>query len=185
MAYIRFSIPEYDYKQFNGLSWKAPDLISLEETDKLSSIAEGGCFPVDAPSDVLERLDIRGEHCHAVMCVVPSSGTHLLGRSWAWWKQRVVIIDSLVSDTMNVLHDWRTPRSMNTRLGPENGVPLSGGTYFIITCHQYDDHWLGNRTVLDNEWDGADADNGFRILATSKDSSEDFSETCLTFTWND
>ena len=74
---------------------------------------------------------------------------------------------------------------MNTRLGPEDGVPLSGGTYFILTCHQYDDYWLGNRTVLDNEWDGADAGNGYRVLATSKDGSEDFSETCLTFTWND
>ena len=184
MAYIRFSIPEYDYKQFNGLSWKAPDLMSLEETEKHTSISEGGCCPVEAPKEVLEQLDIRGEHCHAGTCVVPSPGAHLLGRSWAWWKQRVVIVDTLVPGAINILHDWRTPRSMNTRLGPEDGVPLSSGTFFILASHQYDDHWLGNRTFLDNEWDGADANNGFRVLATSKDGSEDFSETCLTFTWN-
>jgi len=184
MAYIRFSIPEYDYKQFSGLSWSAPDLMSLENAENQTSLAEGGCCTVEAPDGVFEKLDIKGEHRHAIMCVVPQNA-ELLGQSYAWWKQRVVIVDSLDPGSMNILHDWRTPRSMNTRLGPDDGAALSAGTYFILTSHQYDDHWLGNRSVLDNEFDGAEAGNGFRVLATSKDGSDNFGETCLTFTWND
>jgi len=183
MSYMRFSIPEYDHDQFKGMNWAAPELLSSEDSEKRASSSDPGCVAVAAPDDVFEKFDIRGDHRHAVMCIVPENA-HLLGRSWAWWNQRVVIVDSLDLDAMNVVHDWKAPRPVNTRLGPDDGITLPSGVYYVLSCHQYDDHWIGNRTILQNDWDGGDANDGYRVLATSKDDSAAFGECCLSITWN-
>jgi len=177
MAYMRFSVPDYDYEQFNGLSWAPPDLLSASDAEK--QIQAGGCIGVSAADEVFDKLNVRGDQRHAVMCAIPRDG-HLQGQSWAWWKQRAIIIDSLDATSMNIVQDWRTPRAMNTRLGPDDGVAIAAGTYFVISSHRYDDHWIGNRTILQN-----DLENGFRILATSKDDADTFGECCLSFTWAD
>ena len=190
MAFLRFPVPAYDFKPFKDLSWSAPSYLSADEmqsrTDAQASGDAGayGCHAVEAPSALFEKFNVRGEHCHAVMCVTPSSDIHILGRSYAWWNQRALILDSLDPAAATAVFDWRTPRPMNTRLGPDDGVTVSGGIHYVISSHMYDDHWLANRTITDNDWDGGDADGGFRVLGASKDDANEFCECNLSFTWS-
>jgi|GEM_PF-967549 len=190
MAYLRFRVPDYDFRPFKDLSWEAPNYLSPEEIDKLidgqanGDLGACGCYAVKPADELFSKFDIRGDHCHAVMCVTPSVDVHLLGRSYAWWNQRVLVLDSLDPGTVNVIHDWRTPRPMNTRLGPDDGVTLPGGVHYVISSHMYDDHWVANRTITDNDWDGGEHDNGFRVLGASKDDANEFCECNLTFAWN-
>ncbi len=190
MAFLRFAVPSYDFQPFKGLSWAAPTYLGSDDIERLADAqASGdasayGCYPVMPGKDIFAKFDIRGDHCHAVMCVTPSTTVHLLGRSYAWWNQRALILDSLATESLNVVHDWRTPRPMNNRFGPDDGVELAGGVYFIISSHMYDDHWIANRTILDNEWGGGDAAGGFRVLGASKDEADEFCECNLSISWN-
>lgn len=191
MAFLRFPIPEFDYKQFDGLNWEPPEYISSNEVERLTAArADGdagalGAYAVSPDGALFEKLDVRGDHCHAVMCVLPDGDNHLLGRSYAWWNQRVWILDGFDAASANVVYDWHTPRPKNTRLGPDDGVTVPGGVYFVISGHMYDDHWLGNRTIIDSDWGGGDAAGGFRVLGASKDNANEFFDCCLSFSWND
>ena len=189
MPYLRFPVPEFDYKALQGMSWTTPALLEPEDVAARIKHRDSGetnafgCDAVYADEKLFETLNIQGEHCHAVMCVTPSTEVHIMGRSYAWWNQRVIILDSIDPDNVNILFDWRTPRPMNTRLGPENGVVLSGGVHYAISCHMFDDYWIANRTITDNKWSEDSINSGFRILGASKDNTNEFCECCLTFTW--
>ncbi len=189
MPYLRFPVPEFDYKALKGLSWTPPTLLGTQEVAtrvndcEAGTFEANGCAPVEAPQRLFEKFNIRGEHCHAVMCITPALDVQVLGRSYAWWNQRILILDSIDPDKVKILFDWRTPRPMNTRLGPESGVTVSGGIYYAISCHMFDDYWIANRTLMDNEWCEHTATSGFRILGTSKDDANEFCESCLSFTW--
>ena len=130
MAFLRFAVPEYDFRAFKDLSWTAPTFLSAHEIDaRVKGQMDGvtsayGCAAIEADTAVFEKFDVRGEHSHAVMCVTPSVDVHLLGRSYAWWNQRVLLLDSIDPSNMNVVFEWRTPRPMNTRLGPDDGVTI-------------------------------------------------------------
>ena len=191
MAFLRFPIPEFDFNQFKDLSWAAPSYLSQSDIDGLISAQQSGdassygAYAVETNDAVLEKFNIRGEHAHAVLCVLPEGDVHVIGRSYAWWKQRVVVTNSLDAGDLEVAFDWNTPRPMNNRLGPDDGMTIKGGVYYALAAHRYDDHWIANRTLEDNEWDGGDASNGFRMLAASKDDANEFCEICLSFTWNE
>ena len=189
MPYLRFSIPEFDYTALKGMSWTSPTLLVTEEVaTRIKNWESGeadsfGCDAIDAPEKLFEMLNVRGDHCHAVMCITPSTEIRILGRSYAWWNQRVIILDSIDPNNFNILFDWRTPRPMNTRLGPENGVVVPGGVHYVIACHMFDDHWVANRTITDNEGSKESTASGFRVLGASKDDADNFCECCLSFTW--
>ena len=191
MAFLRFPVPAYDFKPFKGLSWEAPTLLGSNNVGELAGRQAAGdadaygCYQVEADGALFDKYNVRGDHCHAVMCVTPSTTVHLLGRSYAWWNQRVLILDSLDAGSANVVYDWRTPRPMNNRLGPDYGVDIDGGIHYVISSHMYDDHWVANRTIMDNDWDGDDAAGGFRVLGASKDDAAEFCECNLSFSWND
>ncbi|MEK9724584.1 MAG: hypothetical protein VW405_14025 [Rhodospirillaceae bacterium] len=180
MAYLRFPVPEYDFRPFKGLDWSPPALLGANAIEQHIADNAYGAYPVQADAALFDKFGVQGDHRHAVMCVTPASGAHLLGRSYAWWNQRALILDSLDAASATIVHDWRTPRPMNTRFGPEDGVDLAGGVCYVVACHMYDDHWLGNRTLIDNDMDG-----GFRVLGASKDDTNEFCEFNLTFTWDD
>ncbi len=189
MSYLRFPVPEFDHKALKDLSWTPPTFLGTKEVaawikDHEAGAAEAnGCAAVEAPQGLFEKFDIQGEHCHVVMCITPSAEVQVLGRSYAWWNQRILLLASIDPAEMKVLFDWRTPRPMNTRLGPESGVTVPGGIYYVISCHMFDDYWIANRTLMDNDWCEDAATSGFRILGTSKDAADEFCESCLSFTW--
>jgi hypothetical protein len=105
---------------------------------------------------------------------------NILGRSYAWPIQRAWIVDSLDPAGFDVIADWRTPRPMNTRLGPEDGITHSGGAVYLVTARGHGDHWIGNRTIVD----GGAAGNGFQVLSSANEDSRDFHDCNHSFTWS-
>ena len=179
MGYIRFPIPSFDHKKLRGLDWTQPIFLSEDDINlKIGAKSTYGGFTVEAPESVTSKFSIRGEYVHAILCVVPS-GTRIVGRSYSWWLQRALIIDSLNSEECKIICDWRTPRPMNSRFGPEEGIVLEHDCFYILSCHNHGEHWDGNRTLIQ------DHDNGRLILGSAKKGTNNFHEFCLTFSWSE
>ncbi len=183
----RFPIPAFDYQQFKNLDWKEPQYVNAKEQARLLDSAksgDGGAFggvPVQADAVFYERFKLRGEHRHAVMCLLPRREVKLIGRSHAWAIQQALIVDSLDAARSNVLYEWKTPRPMNTRLGPDTGVTVPGGTLYVICSHRYADYWIVNRTLVDSK--GFSGESGFGVLSASEDDINDFHACNLWFNW--
>jgi len=189
VAWKRFPVPEFEHDAFKDMAYTAPAVLSLEEGDALAARFRAGETDIAGAHAVMpgaalfDRFQIRGEDRHAVMCLLPARPTHLLGRSWAWKIQRALVLDSLEPGAANVLFDWKTPRPMNTRLGPEDGVELTQDVCYVITSHKFADHWLANRSIIENNWDAGHGRRGFRVLGGSEPGMDDFHHTYLAFDW--
>lgn len=189
VAWTRFPVPEFDYEPLRGMNAQPVKPIEQGEGDALIAKLKAGdqsvCggYALLPSAALLEKLKITGEHAYAVMCLLPPKPIHVLGRSWAWCIQSAWILDSLNPASANILHHWKTTRPMSTRLGPDDGVTLDAQVCYILTGNKYADHWIGNRTVIDDKADvGADR-KGFRILGGSDPKLNDFHHTCITFDW--
>ena len=183
----RFPVPAFDYVRFKNLEWAEPGYLSQHEQAPLIDAATSGndvfgCYPVQANPGFYERFKLRGAHQHAVMCLLPRREIKLVGRSHAWAIQQALVVDSLDADRSNTLYEWKTPRPMNTRLGPDNGVTLPGGVCFVVCSHRYADHWIVNRTLVENE--SRTGLKGFAVLSASDDEINDFHACNLSFTWS-
>ena len=116
------------------------------------------------------------------MCLLPPQEIRLVGRSHAWSIQQALVVDSLDSQRSNVIYDWKTPRPMNTRLGPDEGVTFIGKLLYVVCSHRYSDYWIVNRTLIaDNNRQGR---KGFGILSASDDDINDFHACNLSFSWS-
>jgi hypothetical protein len=115
------------------------------------------------------------------MCLLPRKEVRLTGRSWAWPIQCAVVVDSLDAANAKVLQEWKTPRPMNTRLGPDNGVALDGGVVYAVFGHRYSDHWISNRTRGDTR--GVANGKGFDVVSASDEDNQDFHACNLSFRW--
>jgi hypothetical protein len=189
MPYVRFPIPAFDYVQFKDREWSPPVLLSKSDATRLIS-AHGagdesvyGCYPIMPPGSFFDRFALRGEHRHALLCLLPPRGVRMVGRSHAWFINRALIVDSADAATPTVVADWKTPRPMNTRLGPDDGIEV-GGALCLVCSHSYADHWIVNRTLTDNDWVGNDGYAGCRILSCSDDEANDFHHANITFEWH-
>lgn len=185
----RFPIPEFDRDQFKNLEWSPLKPLTADAHQKLMAAWRAGdesacgAHPVAPPDAFFDRFSIRGEHRLALLCLLPKRDVKLLGRSFAWKKQLALIVDSLDPDGARVLHEWRTPRPMNTRLGPDEGVTLGGGAVYAVLAHRYADYFIGNRTMVDNGWRDDAGNRGFRIMSSSDDRLSDFHHANLFFSW--
>jgi hypothetical protein len=183
----RFPIPAYSYEQYKNMEWAAPALLSAEEQARLVAAAAAGsadaygCYAVGAPEAFYDRFKLRGAHRHVRMCLLPATAVSVVGRSHAWAVQQALLVDSLDATGASVLHEWTTPRPMNTRLGPDLGVTLPGGIVYAVCSHRYADHWIVNRTLTASAT-SADAD-GFDLLSASDDDVNDFHACNLSFRW--
>ncbi len=185
----RFPVPEFKHEEFKDMEYEALALITAEDAAAMIGKLKGGDASVCGghaimPDDALfDRFSIKGDHRHAVLCLFPDKPVTLLGRTMAWFNQYALVLDSLDASSANILHEWRSPRPMNTRLGPEDGVPMSGGACYAIAGHLFADHYIGNRSIIQNDWDPGDGKAGFRILGNTDDELDDFHDTNLAFTW--
>lgn len=183
----RFPIPAFDYERFKNMEWKSPEFLAPKDQAKIFDAAQSGdegvvgAYPVQADAAFYDRFTLRGPHQHAVMCVLPRRAVMLLGRSHAWAIQRALIVDSLDAARAKVVYEWNTPRPMNTRLGPDNGVTVPGGPLYIVCSHRYADHWLVNRTLADSK--GVAGESGFGVLSASDDEINDFHACNVWFNW--
>jgi hypothetical protein len=183
----RFPIPPFDHEQLKNLDWQPPTYLGDAEQGRMvESVQSGkadwhGAYPVKAHPAFYDRFKLRGPHQHAVLCVLPNRNVTMIGRSHAWAIQQALIVDSLEADRAKVLHDWRTPRPMNTRLGPDNGVTVSGGVLYVICSHRYADYWLVNRTLCADK--GFADSSGFGVISASDDQLNDFHACNVWFSW--
>ena len=184
----RFPIPAFDRDHYKNMEWNPPKVLSESERARILAAAKAGdrsvvgSYVVDADDAFYERFRIRGPGRHVVMCVLPPGPVRLVGRSWAWYTQRALIVDSLDAAVAQVLHDWTTPRPMNTRLGPENGVEVENRVVYAVFGHRYADHWIPNRTMQDPRA-GADA-KGYAVISATDTSNNDFHACNLAFSWS-
>ncbi len=175
----RFPIPEFNRDPFKDRDWRAPAYLSEAKAAEKIAAGAHGAYPVLPGEDFFAKLNLRGEHRHALLCILPETEIHILGRSYAWPIQRAWIVDSPHPGNFNVIADWKTPRPMNNRLGPDDGMTHGGGAVYVVTATGHGDHWIGNRTITDNEWG-----NGFRVLSSASEDSRDFHACNVSFTWS-
>ena len=186
----RFPIPEFDHDELKSLDWTAPELLDGAAAARIIEAAGGGdtsvygAYPVAASDAFLEALSVRGEHRHVVLCVMPAAGVRMLGRSYAWKIQRAMAAPGVDAPSTELLVDWKTPRPMNTRLGPGDGIVSPAAAMYLGLVHRYSDYWVANRTIADNEWSGASG-NGFRVLSCDNDEFDDFHSAVVSFEWDD
>ncbi len=186
----RFPIPEFDHDELKSLDWTAPEPLDLGAAARIVEAAGDGdtsvygAYPVAASDAFLDSLSVRGEFRHAVLCVVPAAGVRMLGRSYAWKIQRAMAAPAVDGPSSGLLLDWKTPRPMNTRLGPEEGTDAPAASMYLVLAHQYSDYWVANRTIADNEWTGPSG-NGFRVLSCDNEEVSDFHASAVSFDWDD
>jgi hypothetical protein len=184
----RFPIPAFDYAPYKNMEWAEPKYVSPEEQAALIDAAKSGagnlfgCHPVQAGPSFYERFKLRGSHTHALMCLLPPQKIKLVGRSHAWSIQQALVVDSLDGQRSNVMYEWKTPRPMNTRLGPDEGVTFACPLLYVVCSHRYSDYWIVNRTLIEdkNRLD----QKGFTILSASDDEINDFHACNLSFSWS-
>lgn len=179
----RFPVPEFDRDQFKDMDWQAPKYLTEAEIAERITADAHGAYPVLPGEDFFARLNVHGEHRHALLCVLPEVAVQIVGRSYAWALQRTWIVDSLDPAGCEIIADWKTPRPMNTRLGPDDGIVHGGGTVYLVTAHGYGDHWIGNRTIADNGRDGGGIGQGFRVLSSADGAGRDFHNCNVSFSW--
>jgi len=183
----RFPIPAFSCEQYKNMEWAAPELLPAQEQARRIAAAKAGgaeafgCHAVDAPEAFYDRFKLRGAHRHVRMCLLPAREVTVVGRSHAWAIQRALLVDSLDAAGCSVLHEWTTPRPMNTRLGPDHGVTLPGGVVYAVCSHGYGDHWIVNRTLAAPAA-GAEG-HGYDLLSASDDDVNDFHACNLAFRW--
>ena len=186
----RFPIPEFDHDELKSLAWAAPDLLDFKAAARIVEAAGNGdtsaygAYPVAASDAFLDSLSVRGDHRHAVLCVMPGTGVTMLGRSHAWKIQRTMVANSVDGPSTGLLLDWKTPRPMNTRLGPEGGVAAPAAAVYLVLVHRYSDYWVANRTIADNEWTSPSG-SGFRVLSADDEEYDDFHSSVVSFYWGD
>ncbi len=172
----RFPVPEFDRHSLKDLSWKAPEIQA-----GLNS-GDFGCVAVDADSALYEKFSFRGDNLMAVACSLPDCEVTVSGNSFAWPIQRAVLLDSLDAKHCRVIADWKTPRPMNTRFGPDGGFKINATEVYALIGHSFADEWVANRIMLDNDWSG-DTGNGYRILSSSESEINDFHDAVIYFEW--
>ena len=186
----RFPIPEFDHDELKSRDWTAPELLDPSAATRLVEAAGRGdesaygVYPVAASEAFLDALRVRGDHHHTLLCVMPATGVRVVGRSYAWKIQRAVAVLDVDGPPRELLIDWKTPRPMNTRLGPQDGILSPAAAMYLALVHKYSDHWVANRTIADNEWRGASG-NGFRVLSCDNDEIDDFHASVISFDWDD
>ncbi|MDE0310144.1 MAG: hypothetical protein OXI60_09980 [Acidiferrobacterales bacterium] len=173
----RFPVPEFDRHALKDLDWETPQI-----ADQLNEESYGAAALAADPA-ICDKFHFQGEHVLIVACTLPDQPVRVSGNSFAWPIQRVVMFDSLNADECNVVADWKTPRPMNTRFGPDGGITVTAGKLYILIGHQFADHWVGSRVMLDNEWSG-DCESGFRILSSCEAEINDFHDAVVYFEWD-
>lgn len=185
----RFPIPEFEYEELKAIAWTPPAVLDAAEVQARIDAAAGGdasaygAYAVAAEDGYFDALNLRGEQRNAVVCVLPSSGVTMIGRSHAWKLQGLMATEGMPKANAPVLLQWKTPRPMNTRLGPDDGIPAPAQAMTLVSGHRFDDHWIGNRCAVDTSWNPGEG-QGFRVLWSDEPQRNDFHSAVAMFVWN-
>ena len=188
MAWKRFPVPAFDHGALKKMTYDPPSTVEGSEASRIVDAASSGDesvaggYAVMADPALLESLSFKGDHRDMILCALPKAGTHLLARSYAWYNQRAFLLGSNEAGA-ETIHSWRTPRPMNTRFGPEEGVTLDRNAVFILSGRILSDHTRGNRVMIDNDWTPGEGRQGFRVIAACDEGENDFHDACFEFSW--
>jgi len=188
MEWKRFPVPKFDYKALRGMTYEPPGPISATQAQVIATAAAtvdasvAGGYAVEPDPSLLDRFNVRGEHAKLVLCALPRPDGHLLGRSRAWFNQRAFVLDGNTADAA-VLYEWRTLRTFNTCLGPEDGVTLNRAAIWILSGRILGDHTRANRVMIDSIWTPDGDRKGFRVIAASDAEPNEFHDSCFELTW--
>ena len=188
MEWKRFPVPAFDYSALKDRAFEPPAPVSDAEATRIAEAAlagehaVAGGYAVEPSTALLESLKFRGTYSQMILCALPGPGAQLLGRSYAWFNQRAFVLDRNAPDA-ETLYCWRTPRPMNTLLGPETGVVLDRAVIYLLSGRVLGDHTRGNRVMIDQEWSPGDGRAGFRVIAACDDGNDNFHDTCLELSW--
>ena len=190
MQWERFQVPEFDYSALRNMVYEPRELLSSREACDIASrhtqgeAAAYGAYLCEPGPALVERFNFQGQHATAILCILPKSGARLLARSRAWFRQRLIILDDNGADG-NVLHEWKTPRPFNTRLGPDDGVVLEHPVIWILSGRILDDQTRANRVMADALWKPDGERAGFRIVAANDTEKHQFHECCIEVSWSE
>lgn len=188
MGWLRFPVPEFDHRALKGLEFSPPPVLSREDEQKLLAACEAGdasvagAYGVEPDAALLERLSLRGDHRQMMLCALPSRNATLVGRSMAWFNQRAHVLDRNHPDA-KILHQWRTPRTHNTRLGPEDGVTIEMPVVYLLSGRILEDHDRGNRMMIDPNWQPPNGHAGYRVICGCDKGGDTFHDSCFMFSW--
>jgi hypothetical protein len=183
----RFPIPEFDRDAFKNRPWSEPARLDaasqqrLRDAARRGDTASFGAHAIAVDAALAQRFKFEGPHLHALLCLLPHRPVRLVGRSWAWPIQRALVLDGADAAGAQVIADWITPRPMNTRLGPAEGISLPGGPVVVLLGNRVGERWVGNRTLVTA--DGVPPGAGFAIASASGEEN-DFHACNLTFDWS-
>ncbi len=189
MAWKRFPVPEFDHRSLKGRNYSPPQILSKDEEDQIKSTAlsgdetVAGAYAVEPDEALLDKLSFGGDYRQMIMCVLPSAGGHLLARSMAWFNQRVYILDGNNTHA-TVLYDWRTPRTHNTRLGPEEGIKVDQTVLYLLSGRILEGGHRGNRLMIDTDWSPSNGGNGYMVMAGCDKGGDNFHDSCFMLSWN-
>ncbi len=188
MAWRRFPVPEFDHRSLKGMTYIPPAPISKDEEARIVAAAIGGdasvagAYAVAPDPALLERLSFGGDYRQMILCALPGPGAHLVARSMAWFNQRAHVLDRNAADA-ETLYVWRTPRTHNTRLGPDDGVTLDRAVVYLLSGRILEDCDRGNRLMIDSNWRPGAGKAGYRILAGCDKGGDNFHDSCFMLSW--
>lgn len=188
MGWKRFPVPEFDHVSLKGLDFVPPDPISADEEQRIIAAASGGdasvagAYAVTPDEGLLQRLSFEGDDIQMILCALPPGGADILGRSMAWFNQRAYFLNSNAADA-EVLMTWHTPRTHNTRLGPENGTNVQLPYLYLLSGRITEDSTIGNRVMIESDWAPEDGGEGVRIICACNKGDPNFHDSCFAISW--
>jgi hypothetical protein len=189
MGWKRFPVPEFDHGSLKGMDFVPPGPISSDEEQRIVKAAKAGdpsvagAYAVTPDSGLLERLAFEGDAIQMILCSLPPGGAHVLGRSMAWFNQRAYFVDANTPDA-EILMSWQTPRTHNTRLGPENGVDVEVPCFYLLSGRVTEDSTIGNRIMIESDWTPETGGSGYRIVCACNKGDPNFHDSCFMVSWS-
>lgn len=166
------------------MDFEPPAPISAEQEREIVNAATAGdpsavgTYAVAPNEALLERLSFEGDNRQMTLCVPPAGRAHLLGRSMAWYNQRAHVLDRNAPDAEPVT-TWSTPRTHNTRLGPEDGIDIELPFFYLLSGRITEDSSIGNRVMIDPSWKPETGGWGCRILCACDKGAPNFHDSCF------
>lgn len=188
MSWRRFPVPEFDHRALRGIDYAPPAPVSKEEETRIAAAAASGdpsvagAYAVEPDQALLEKLCFRGDYRQMILCALPGPGAHLKARSMAWFNQRAYVLDRNDAGA-ETLYSWRTPRTHNTRLGPQEGVTLDRPFVYLLSGRILEDHDRGNRVMVDPAWAPGGGHAGYRVICGCDKGGDNFHDSCFMFSW--
>lgn len=189
-AWKRFHVPEFDHRSLKGMTFNPPEILASDKAAEIAAAANsgdaaaGGAYGVEPDAALLDKLSFGGDVRQMIQVAMPGAHKLVRARSYAWNNQRSFILDGNAADA-EVIHNWRTGRPNNTRLGPDDdGTALEQSVIYLLSGRILEDGNRGNRVIVDADWNPGDGRAGVRVMAACDSGDDNFHDSYFEFSWD-